>query len=291
MAGKPEAQAQGAAGAAPVSEGGLLQAVIDMTPQAAPDQARRMVQALVGEAMVGSLVWDKNVTRTFKKAIDLLDAKISKQLAAIMHHPDFAPHRPTNGEFVSPQCPRHVLRGGAEKVVAGGVIEFAYLPGEAHEGAEVAPHAGRAIPKGVSQILITLNLDVSDGAKRLQGLFGNRCGRVDAGGIGCLDDCIGLGIADADEALSQRSAAETEADQIGIELAAKAGYDPQAAVSLWTKMNSLPGGKPPQFLSTHPNPENRIKALSALVPQMEPYYKAAGTPPMQPVQIVNNTAR
>jgi predicted Zn-dependent protease len=88
--------------------------------------------------------------------------------------------------------------------------------------------------------------------------------------------------------LPNSRAAETEADQIGIELAAKAGYDPEAAVTLWTKMNAQPGGKPPQFLSTHPNPDNRIKALTALEPKMEPYYLAAKNPPTRPVQMVNN---
>jgi predicted Zn-dependent protease len=83
--------------------------------------------------------------------------------------------------------------------------------------------------------------------------------------------------------------AETEADEIGIELAAKAGYDPEAAVTLWRKMNKLPGGKPPQFLSTHPNPENREKTLAGLAPKMEPYYEADGVRPTRPVQMVNNT--
>jgi len=80
--------------------------------------------------------------------------------------------------------------------------------------------------------------------------------------------------------------AETEADRIGIELAAKAGYDPAAAVTLWRKMNSLPGGQPPEFLSTHPNPANREKALAALGPQMDPYFEAGGTRPAHPVQTV-----
>jgi predicted Zn-dependent protease len=80
--------------------------------------------------------------------------------------------------------------------------------------------------------------------------------------------------------------AETEADRIGIELAAKAGYDPAAAVTLWRKMNSLPGGQPPQFLSTHPNPANREKTLAALGPQMDPYFEASGTRPRHPVQTV-----
>ncbi|NJO55508.1 MAG: M48 family metallopeptidase [Rhodospirillales bacterium] len=70
--------------------------------------------------------------------------------------------------------------------------------------------------------------------------------------------------------------AEEEADRIGIELAAKAGYDPRAAVSLWQKMDkATAGGKPPQFLSTHPSSENRAARLERLVPQMQVYYERA----------------
>jgi len=72
--------------------------------------------------------------------------------------------------------------------------------------------------------------------------------------------------------LPNSRAAETEADRIGIELAAKAGYNPEAAVTLWQKMNALNKSHPPQFLSTHPNPDNRTKTLAALVPQMDAYY-------------------
>lgn len=65
---------------------------------------------------------------------------------------------------------------------------------------------------------------------------------------------------------------ETEADRIGIELAAKAGYHPQAAVTLWNKMAKLDNGAPPQFLSTHPSPSSRQKTLTELVPEMMPFY-------------------
>jgi hypothetical protein len=68
--------------------------------------------------------------------------------------------------------------------------------------------------------------------------------------------------------------AETEADQVGIELAARAGYDPAAAVTLWDKMAKL-GGAPPEFLSTHPAPEHRKERLEALGKQVEPFYLAA----------------
>lgn len=77
---------------------------------------------------------------------------------------------------------------------------------------------------------------------------------------------------------------ESEADRIGIELAAKAGYDPRAAVTLWDKMGKLGGGGQPQFLSTHPNPATRSQTLKGFVPEMMPYYEAKGTRPTYPVK-------
>ncbi len=74
-------------------------------------------------------------------------------------------------------------------------------------------------------------------------------------------------------------AAESEADEIGIELAAKAGYDPRAAITLWQKMAKVGGKGPPQFLSTHPSPDNREEMLASLVPGMLPYYNRQGQRP------------
>ncbi len=73
--------------------------------------------------------------------------------------------------------------------------------------------------------------------------------------------------------------AEAEADRIGIELAAKAGYDPRAAATLWQKMGALSDSRPPQFLSTHPSPSNRQQVLGELAKQMMPYYTAKGERP------------
>jgi len=73
---------------------------------------------------------------------------------------------------------------------------------------------------------------------------------------------------------------ELEADQIGIELAARAGYDPAAAVTLWEKMAKL-GGKTPEFLSTHPSPENRAARLKALAERVQPLYVAAKAAPAE----------
>lgn len=68
---------------------------------------------------------------------------------------------------------------------------------------------------------------------------------------------------------------EQEADRIGVELAARAGYDPRAAVTLWQKMARASGGGPPEFLSTHPSPEHRIQDLQGYAARVMPLYDAA----------------
>lgn len=68
---------------------------------------------------------------------------------------------------------------------------------------------------------------------------------------------------------------ETEADRIGVELAARAGYDPRAAVSLWQKMGQLGGGEPIKFLSTHPPREERLSDLAVYSQRVLPLYEQA----------------
>jgi len=82
-------------------------------------------------------------------------------------------------------------------------------------------------------------------------------------------------VADVALTLPNSRESESEADRYGIELAARAGYDPHAAIKLWEKMSQASGNGPPQFLSTHPAPSNRIQALNALVPKMMPIYEKA----------------
>jgi predicted Zn-dependent protease len=69
--------------------------------------------------------------------------------------------------------------------------------------------------------------------------------------------------------------AESEADHVGIELAARAGFDPEAAVSLWRKMIQSQGARNPEWLSTHPNPETRIRAMNARAEELAPVFQAA----------------
>lgn len=68
---------------------------------------------------------------------------------------------------------------------------------------------------------------------------------------------------------------ETEADRIGLELTARAGYDPRAAVSLWKKMMANGNGHPPEFLSTHPNPDSRMQDIENYLPRVIPLYEQA----------------
>jgi predicted Zn-dependent protease len=72
---------------------------------------------------------------------------------------------------------------------------------------------------------------------------------------------------------------EQEADRVGVELAARAGYDPNAAITLWEKMGRVGGGQVPQWLSTHPSNESRIADLHAYALRVQPLYTAARRSP------------
>jgi predicted Zn-dependent protease len=66
---------------------------------------------------------------------------------------------------------------------------------------------------------------------------------------------------------------ESEADLVGMELAARAGFDPRAGVTLWQKMAAANKGAPPQWLSTHPSSSSRIADMEASLPQVMPLYE------------------
>ncbi len=71
---------------------------------------------------------------------------------------------------------------------------------------------------------------------------------------------------------------ESEADSIGLDYAAKAGFDPREAPAFWQRMSST-GGQPPEFLSTHPNPGSRIKALESQMSEAMAIYEKSQKSP------------
>ncbi len=68
---------------------------------------------------------------------------------------------------------------------------------------------------------------------------------------------------------------EREADRIGLELMARAGYDPKAAITVWEKMSAQNAARPVEFLSTHPSDQSRMADLRSLLPKVQPLYQAA----------------
>ncbi|HEV3008410.1 MAG TPA: M48 family metallopeptidase [Burkholderiales bacterium] len=95
-------------------------------------------------------------------------------------------------------------------------------------------------------------------------------------GIGQMGQSIAGTVADVTLNLPNSRLHETESDRIGVELAARAGFDPRAAVSLWEKMaKQSSGGQPPKFLSTHPSHEDRINDLRQYSEKVMPLYTAA----------------
>lgn len=105
-------------------------------------------------------------------------------------------------------------------------------------------------------------------------------------GAGLISSLLGLGNL-GDAALSMGAQLltlrfgredETEADLIGIELAARSGYDPRAGISLWQKMAEANKGAPPEFLSTHPSGPTRIRDIELNIPKVQGLYARAPKP-------------
>jgi predicted Zn-dependent protease len=101
-----------------------------------------------------------------------------------------------------------------------------------------------------------------------------------------LTDTVARGGADL-AVLSFSRGDESEADLVGLELAARAGYDPRAGVTLWRKMSAASKGAPPQWLSTHPSGQSRIAEIEQNLPKVLPLYAraqaaSAGAPARRP---------
>ena len=116
----------------------------------------------------------------------------------------------------------------------------------------------------------------SHGREAMSKAYGVNAASQVAGMFGLGSTEVGLGQAGVNYLMTLPNSRtnENEADLIGLELAARAGYNPNGAVSLWQKMNKL-GSSGPEFMSTHPSNDNRIASLQAVIPKVMPFYEAA----------------
>jgi predicted Zn-dependent protease len=112
-----------------------------------------------------------------------------------------------------------------------------------------------------------------------------RLGKNAATGLGASLLSQALGLGDIGQTVTQYGAQlltlkfgredESEADLVGMELAARAGFNPRAGVSLWQKMGAASKGAPPEWLSTHPSGKARIAQIEAHLPEVLPLYERA----------------
>ncbi|PWB35350.1 peptidase M48 [Pseudomonas sp. SDI] len=116
------------------------------------------------------------------------------------------------------------------------------------------------------------------GREAMSKAYGVQMARQGAGALlGLGQDSLALAdtVVQYSLTLPNSRANENEADLIGLELSARAGYNPNAAITLWNKMSAASGGGQPEFMSTHPASSSRIASLEAAIPKVMPLYEQA----------------
>jgi predicted Zn-dependent protease len=235
----------------PVS--GRKQLVLVSEEQAQASSAQAYVQTLAEAQKQGKLSTDAALNSRVKRITDRLIVQ-----AGTMYPPS-REWQWSVAVIDEPQLNAWCIPGGKMEIYTG-IIEKLKLTDD-----EIAQIMGHEI----AHALLGHGREQMSRAIAMQG--GVQIGSILAG-----RDLSGLApVADIAITLPHSRASESEADRYGVELAARAGYDPRTAVRLWEKMSAASSNGVPQFLSTHPSPDNRIQALTALVPQMMPIYEKA----------------
>jgi predicted Zn-dependent protease len=169
------------------------------------------------------------------------------------------------------------LPGGKVGVYAG---IFKAAKNQDQLAAVIAHEIGHVIARHHNE-RISRQQGASTGLQILSAIIGARYGE----GVGNAAGQIGAVGAQAGLLLPNSRIQESEADVVGQQLMAKAGFDPREAVGLWQNMGAAGGSRPPQWLSTHPDPASRMRELQSraegLVPAMDAARKAGSTPRCQ----------
>ncbi|MCO6441516.1 MAG: M48 family metallopeptidase [Nitrococcus mobilis] len=167
--------------------------------------------------------------------------------------------------FRSDQVNAFALPGGKIGVYSG-LLKVAQTPAQL---ATVIGHEVGHVLAGHANERLSTNVATQTGLDLLS-IFVGTNGFIKQQGLALL----GLG-AQVGVILPFSRTQESEADEIGEELMAKAGFDPRQSIELWQNMSKAGGEQPPQFLSTHPSPSNRIEELRDHMPQAMRLYERA----------------
>jgi metalloendopeptidase OMA1, mitochondrial len=180
---------------------------------------------------------------------------VSQRLAKVVNRPDYDWQYTV---FENPEPNAFALPGGKIGVYSG---LFKVVHNEAQLAAVLGHEVGHVVANHVAErmsreALVQTGLGVLDGTGAGQY-------------SGLLAQAATLGVV-----LPFSREQEAEADEIGLMLMARAGYDPQAAVQVWRNFESVGGQRPPEFLSDHPAPGNRIQHLQQIMPRAQAAYQA-----------------
>jgi len=235
----------------PVS--GRTQFVLVSEEQAQASSAQAYTQTLADAQKQGKLSTNAALNARVKRITDRLIAQ-----ATVMYPPS-KDWKWSVAVIEEPELNAWCMPGGKMAIYTG-IIDKLSLSDD-----EIAQIMGHEISHAL----------LGHGRERMSRALATQAG-LQLGSIAAGADLTGLApVADIALNLPNSRAGESEADRYGLELAARAGYDPRAAVTLWQKMSAASTGQPPKFLSTHPSPTDRIQALTALVPKMQPLYEKA----------------
>jgi predicted Zn-dependent protease len=186
---------------------------------------------------------------------------VATQLTSVVSGPDLPEHWEVV-VFRDDSANAFALPGGKIGVNTG-MLNVARTPGEL--ATVIAHEIGHVVANHTNERLSTTSL--TEGALQiLAGASGPEQQQ--------LMSVLGLG-AQVGLLLPFNRTQESEADAIGLQIMARAGFDPRESVALWREMQQASGGEPPEFLSTHPSSEARIQALEAELPRVIPLYEQA----------------
>jgi len=206
-------------------------------------------------------------------AVNQQVTRVGQRLAQAANRPDY------RWEFVVFQDDRQAnafcLPGGKVGVFTG---IFKYTQDDAGLATVMAHEAAHALARHTGERMSQSMLTSMGGLGLALGLGGTNPYMAQAAMQG-----YGLGT-QVGVLLPYSRTQEYEADRIGLILMAKAGYDPAAALAFWERMKQHQQGRmrPPEFLSTHPSSEDRLRALAEFVPQARQYYVPVAPAPAAP---------